>query len=211
MIMLKKENILHWLFLITVCFFFVNWWLLKIDSIVDRYFFAEDLSLLLRRWVHVLVLAWIYATFLSFFISVLVYLSNRRSYKKCIKYLETRWQIAVEANSSSFWIDMETFKAGVLPQAWILWIDTPDDVFRFFNSRTFLSYKEKLEVDCSTQVYRSLGSTLYSDFFGTKAYTSSPESEERRAPVPESVMESVCNKICEENRKRNALKIASWA
>lgn len=189
----------------------MNWWLLKIDSIVDWYFFAEDLSLLLLRWVPALVLAWIFAAFLSFFIDVLVDLSNRWSYKKYIKALDTRWQFVASSDTDSYWIDLETFKVGVLPQAWIHSISMQEDAFRFFKSKTFLSYKQKLEVDCSTQVYRSLGITYYSDFFCTKLYASSPESEERRAPVPESVMESVCNKICEENRKRNALKIASWA
>lgn len=205
--MLKKENILHWLFLITLCSFIVlNE--AEENSILDFLFSTQiPLEILFRRWAVALFSGWFFAFVLSTFISIFhsIYLWWAR--KNFIKRLGERWKFICETNDTSFYMDLESFKAGFPSQAWVLWVHRGSDDFRFFRERETLCQKELKEVDCTNGTHRTRRLISFKGYgvdldFDSNMLPEFYSDEKFEQPIPDTVSEAVNRAVCEENKKR---------
>ena len=206
--MLKKENILHWIFLITLgsLYYFHT---IEAENLYKYFSTQIPLDHLLRRWAAVLFFGLFFAFYLSIFIDIFhsIYLWWGR--KNFIKHLDERWKLVTEPGDGywSFYIDLESYKSGLPLQAWLQIIMRGSADFHFFRERKILIFKKLVEVDCNNGVMRTLRLITFKGYGGAPDWDSAwgkdyYEDSKFTQPVPESVWETVIRAVCEENKKR---------
>jgi hypothetical protein len=206
---LKKQNVFHWISLMTPVVFLLMVSLANENSILDYYFFAQPYELL-GRWFSILYVGWLIAAWLTYLFDVAIIHSILRDYENHRKQLvlSGRWKHVTAFFDGICWLDLETFKQGIRPQAWVMFTNKPTKPWRLKGGFEPLCLSILSEIDCSGKSSRHLESRFFVGYgpreipeIGTSG-DAEPKQEFKNASQG-SIMEAYINEICEENKKRS--------
>jgi hypothetical protein len=202
---IKKQHIRHWIFLMTpVVFLLIYLRCRNLDSFLDNYVFTQPHDFLVR-WFIDLYIGWLFAAWLTYLLDTAITYSIMREYRERIENvsLDRRWkQLVVGSVKSNIWLDLDTFKKGVCPQAWILHVAKPTKPWRYRGEWEPLCFSYLMETDCSEKASRLLDDVWYVGY-GPREIKNLGKLENQKFKKPENLAEErLIDAVCEENKKR---------